>query len=100
MRLSPEVVRTVPSDTQDCLNLLVGSLLASEHSEDPVILHDGGPFSGEGLTDYDLKSFFSRADGSMLTARVYVFRDSVFHIGPGALDALLFFLMKERQTQL
>ena len=98
MRLTFQVVRTVPSDTQDSLNLLVGSLLASEQSEDPVTLHDGGPFSGEGLTDCDLKNRFSRADRSMLIAKVYVFRDSVSYIGPGALGALLVFDGKQAEA--
>ena len=56
MRLTAEVVRTVLfANTQDILNILVGSLLENEPGEDTVILRDKRQFSGEGLTDDDWK---------------------------------------------
>ena len=36
----------------------MGSLLENEQSEDTVILHDEGPFSGEGLTNEEGKIMF------------------------------------------
>ena len=36
------------TDTQDFLNMLIGSLLEDEQNEEPVILHDRGHCSGEG----------------------------------------------------
>ena len=39
------------SNTQDILNILIGSLLKHERSKESVILRDTGQFSGEGLTD-------------------------------------------------
>ena len=50
------------------------------HNEEPVILHDGWEFSGEGLKNDEWKShlFFEEPIGGMLTAKLHVFSDSVF----------------------
>ena len=48
--------RIVETYTRDILN---GSLLENEQSEDPVILRDGGQSSGEGLTDGEWENIFT-----------------------------------------
>ena len=61
------------TNTQDIQNVLVGILLENEQSKDPVIVHDGGQFSGD-LTDEEWKTrvLFEEPMGSMLTPRVQV----------------------------
>ena len=44
------------SNTQDMLNILIGSLLEDEHNEEPVLLH-GGRYSGEDLIHDERKRF-------------------------------------------
>ena len=69
------------------LSILIGSTVANQPSEEPVILHDDRPFSGDGLTHDAWKSHLSLEEpiGTTFTAKVHVFLDSVFCTGPGVL---------------
>ena len=82
-----EQLRRTP-ETQNYLNILIGSILEDELSEEPVILHDGGQFSDDVLTNDEWKSHVFLEEPNwkaMLTARVHVFSDSIFCTGPRAL---------------
>ena len=72
------------------LNIVTGSLLHSEQDGEPVLLRDEETLSGEGLTDGEWKNhlLLGESIGSMLTAKVHVFADSVFCTGPSASNAV------------
>ena len=79
------------SNAHEILNILIGSLIENERSEEPVILRDEGQFSGGGLadlTDVECKIhlLLEESIGGMLTATAHVFSESVFCTVPGAGD--------------
>ena len=78
------------SDPQDLLNILTASLLENEQGGEPDILRGEERCSGECLTDGEWKDhpLLGGPFGSMLTARVHVFSDSVFCTRPGVLNRL------------
>ena len=63
--------------------------LKNEQSEEPVRLCDECEFAAESLADDKWKNhlLFGEPMGSMLTAEVHAFSDSVLCTGPGALAA-------------
>ena len=72
------------STTQVILNTLTGSLLENEQHGEPGILRAKKDFQATGEWEHHL--FLEEPIGSMLTAKVHSFSDSVFSTSPGALD--------------
>ena len=67
-------------NTQDILNISIGSVLEHEQDEEPVIKRDETQFSDEGLTDGEWKKHLLLEEliGSMFSAKVRVFSNSMF----------------------
>ena len=89
-------------NTQDILNISIGSVFEHELDEEPVIMRDETQFSDEGLTDGEWKKHLLLEEliGSMFSAKVRVFSNSMFCTSPRALDpTMLQKVVKRKQKQ-